>query len=70
MCSGTELSADAPADGAFTDTVSGIAVKVLVADGVKCDRCWFVKNDTVEDGEGGHLCARCASIVNNDFPTL
>ena len=70
ICSGTELSADAPADGAFTDTESGIAVKVKVADGVKCDRCWFVKKDTVEDGEGGHLCARCASIVNADFPAL
>ena len=52
------------------ETETGIAVKVEAMNGVKCDRCWFVKKDTVEDGEGGHLCARCASIVNADFPAL
>lgn len=70
MCSGVELSDAAPEEGAFTETESGIAVKVKTADGVKCDRCWFIRKDTCEDGEGGHLCARCAKIVNADFPSL
>ena len=70
ICSGVELSSDAPADGSFTETVSGIAVKVFTADGTKCDRCWFIRKDTCEDGEGGHLCKRCASIVSVEFPEL
>ena len=54
----------APVDPAvFTETVSGIAVKVMPAEGVKCDRCWAFTTDTVSDGEGC-LCARCNAIVN------
>ena len=70
ICSGVELSSDAPADGAFTETVSGIAVKVFTADGTKCDRCWFIRKDTCDDGEGGHLCKRCAAIVSVEFPEV
>lgn len=53
---------EAPA-GAFTDTESKIAVEVLPADGTKCDRCWYYSEDTSDDGEGQHLCPRCAAIV-------
>ena len=70
ICSGTVLSDGAPEDGAFTDTVSGIAVKVKAASGEKCDRCWFIKDDVTDDGDGQHLCARCARIVSADFPSL
>ena len=52
---------DAPAD-AFTETESGIAVKVTVAEGERCDRCWMHSTECVEDGEG-HLCPRCKAIV-------
>ncbi len=50
-------------ESAFTDTESGIAVVVAEADGVKCDRCWFVTDSAEDDGEGGHLCPRCAAIL-------
>jgi len=54
----------APIDPAvFTETVSGIAVKVMPAEGKKCDRCWAFSTECVEDGEGC-LCARCNAIVN------
>ncbi|MBQ8389117.1 MAG: isoleucine--tRNA ligase [Clostridia bacterium] len=52
---------DAPAD-AFNETESGIAVKVTVAEGERCDRCWMHSTECVEDGEG-HLCPRCKAIV-------
>ena len=52
---------DAPAD-AFTETESGIAVLVTVAEGERCDRCWMHSTECVEDGEG-HLCPRCKAIV-------
>ena len=70
ICSGVELSDAVPDADAFTETVSGIAVKVLTAEGVKCDRCWFIRKDTCEDGEGGHLCRRCTAIVSAEFPSL
>jgi len=52
----------APA-GTFTETQSGIAVKVEVAAGERCDRCWMHTENPVTDGEGV-LCPRCAAIVN------
>ena len=39
-----------------------LAVKVDLADGVKCDRCWMFSTETVEDGEG-HLCPRCRATL-------
>ena len=55
------VKGDAP-EGAFTETASGIAVKVTVADGERCDRCWLHSTDTVSDGEGV-LCRRCAAVI-------
>ena len=70
ICSEVKLCDGEPADGAFTETVSGIAVKVEAANGTKCDRCWFVTKDAADDGEGQHLCARCARIVKANFPEI
>ena len=58
------VKGSAPVDPAvFTETESGIAVKVMPAEGKKCDRCWAFSTECVEDGEGC-LCARCNAIVN------
>ena len=57
IVSQTELRLDASLeDGA-------LRTEVLAADGVKCDRCWMYSSDTEEDEEGGHLCARCRTIL-------
>ena len=61
----TVVKGVAPA-GAFTETVSGIAVLVESADGEKCDRCWMYVTAPIYDGEGderGCLCARCHKVV-------
>ncbi|MBO4212800.1 MAG: isoleucine--tRNA ligase, partial [Clostridia bacterium] len=55
------VKGDAP-EGAFTETASGIAVKVTVADGERCDRCWLHSTETISDGEGV-LCPRCAAVI-------
>ncbi len=57
------IKGEAPAD-AFTDTESGIAVKVTASTGTKCDRCWFYTDDSVDAGEGQHLCPRCSAIIS------
>ncbi len=41
----------------------GIGVKVSLADGQKCDRCWMRTTDGEDTQDGGHLCARCVRIV-------
>ncbi len=56
------VEGEAP-DDAFSDTESKIAVKVKPSSGYKCDRCWFYEEDAIETGDGQHLCARCAAIV-------
>jgi isoleucyl-tRNA synthetase len=70
ICSDVVLSTDAPAEGAFTETETGIAVKVDAMQGTKCDRCWYVKTDCEDLGEEQHLCARCMSIVKATFPEI
>ena len=56
------VNGDAP-EGAFTETQTGIAVKVEPADGQKCDRCWSYSTEGVTDEEGGFLCERCRKIL-------
>ena len=56
------VKGDAP-EGAFTETQTGIAVKVETADGHKCDRCWSYSTEGVTDEEGGFLCERCRKIL-------
>jgi isoleucyl-tRNA synthetase len=51
----------APA-GVFTETVSGIGLKVEVAAGERCDRCWMHTDAPISDGEGV-LCPRCAKVI-------
>jgi len=53
---------DAMPEGAFTETDSGIAVKVDVAEGCKCDRCWMYATEG-KQMEDGFLCFRCAEAV-------
>ncbi len=53
----------APAN-AYTETETGIAVLVELADGERCDRCWMHSAECVSDGEG-YLCPRCRAIVEN-----
>ncbi|MBQ8696196.1 MAG: isoleucine--tRNA ligase, partial [Clostridia bacterium] len=55
------LAGSAPAD-AFTETESGIAVKVEGADGCRCDRCWMYSTEG-KQVEDGFLCFRCAEAV-------
>ncbi|MBE6647720.1 MAG: isoleucine--tRNA ligase [Ruminococcaceae bacterium] len=58
----TVVKGEAP-EGAFTETQTGIAVKVENADGCKCGRCWSYSTEGVSDDEGGFLCERCRKIL-------
>ena len=57
------VKGDAP-EGAFTETQTGIAVKVEAADGHKCSRCWSYSENGEIDADGDFLCDRCKNILN------
>ncbi len=42
----------------------GGAVKVSVAIGEKCERCWHTTQDVGVDAKHPHVCQRCADILN------
>lgn len=58
----TVVKGEAP-EGAFTETQTGISVKVENADGCKCGRCWSYSTEGVTDDEGGFLCERCRKLL-------
>ena len=58
IVSGVKLEKGKAAEGALTETASGIGVLVEGADGCKCDRCWAYATEGKQDDEG-FLCAKC-----------
>ena len=42
---------------------SGVAVKVELAQGCKCDRCWTVVKKGQKTADGGFLCLRCLENI-------
>ena len=63
ITSGASVVCGEAPEGAFTETQTGIAVKVENADGCKCGRCWSYSTEGVTDDEGGFLCERCRKIL-------
>ncbi len=64
IVSGAKAAEGKGAEGAFTETESGIAVLVEKADGHKCDRCWSYSKQG-EMSEEGFICERCKNILNS-----
>ncbi len=62
IVSGVKVEMGKGAEGALTETATGIAVLVEGADGHKCDRCWAYATEGKQD-EDGFLCARCQKIL-------
>lgn len=44
-------------------TFKALAVKVAVADGEKCERCWIVTPEVGHDSEHPTLCKRCSEVL-------
>ena len=63
IVSGASLVLGKTPDGVFSETVSGIGVKVEPADGEKCARCWSYSTMGTHDEEGGFLCDKCRAII-------
>ena len=47
----------------LTEIEQGQEIRILPAEGVKCARCWLVKQDVGISGDHPDLCARCAAVV-------
>ncbi|HLJ65212.1 MAG TPA: class I tRNA ligase family protein, partial [Stellaceae bacterium] len=65
ITSGAKITTAAPPEGAFTlGDVPGVAVRVSVADGEKCQRCWKVLPEVGQIAAHPDLCGRCAEAVS------
>jgi isoleucyl-tRNA synthetase len=64
ITSGHDFKVAPPPPDAFQlPDVPGIAVKVTLAEGQKCDRCWRVLPDVGTHADHPTLCNRCADVV-------
>src|SRR5690606_26079181 len=52
----------APEDAMKLD---GLAVKVVPAEGDKCERCWNVTPEVGQNEKHPSICARCADVIEN-----
>ena len=52
-------------DGLEGLSLGGIKVKIVRAEGEKCERCWIYAESVGSDAQHPHLCARCASVVKD-----
>ncbi len=50
-------------DQLFSNTSNGYVIKIVKADGEKCERCWHWETDTGSNTEHPTLCGRCAEAV-------
>ncbi len=50
-------------DGKVCEHYNGVSVKVDVANGGKCERCWCFSAEVGQDEAHPTLCARCAAVV-------
>jgi isoleucyl-tRNA synthetase len=55
----------APADAFTLGDVPGVGVRVTLAPGEKCERCWRVLPEVGADKAHGDLCERCADAVES-----
>ena len=55
------------ADDSFVkgEEAQDLYIKVLHADGEKCERCWKYSTELGKDSEHPTLCPRCASVLKN-----
>ncbi len=61
----SQLSIEKGNEGKPCPNVPGISVKVLFAEGEKCERCWCYSQEVGHDHEHPTLCPRCAAVVKN-----
>lgn len=65
IVSQTELTnSDINGDDVMTGEQTGLKIKISVADGKKCDRCWIYAEDYTEEDDGTIICKRCGKILS------
>ena len=61
----SQVSVEKGTEGKPCPSSPGVSVKVLYADGEKCERCWCYSVEVGHDHDHPTLCPRCASVVKN-----
>ena len=60
-----EPLANAPAE-AWKGDMEGLAILVVKAQGIKCERCWIYTESAGTDPEHPGLCPRCTEVLRNN----
>jgi isoleucyl-tRNA synthetase len=68
--SGTVRTGTPPADWFALPDVAGVAARVTLAPGDKCQRCWRVLLEVGAQPGHADLCRRCAAVVAETSPDL
>ncbi|MEI7026767.1 isoleucine--tRNA ligase [Paenibacillus sp. y28] len=63
IVSRVEVYAPGTAPAPSASALKGVAVKVAVAEGDKCQRCWVVTPLVGQDEDYPHICPRCADVM-------
>ena len=48
------------------EELQDLYIKVVHADGEKCERCWKYSTEIGKDSNHPTLCPRCAAVLNNN----
>ncbi len=62
----TEVCIVSQAEVSADKTDEALQIKVLHADGAKCQRCWQWKTDIGANAKHADLCARCAEVMQKE----
>jgi isoleucyl-tRNA synthetase len=64
IVSSVSLLKDKKLDGGFeSEKVEGLSIKIEVARGEKCERCWIHERSVGSDSEHPNICARCQKAL-------
>ncbi len=55
--------ADAPGDAVTDPALSGAAIRIEKAAGVKCARCWMYSEEIGQNPDFPDVCPRCSSVL-------
>jgi isoleucyl-tRNA synthetase len=65
-----ELAAAAGAGAQKSESLPGLNVRVLRADGAKCERCWNYSTHVGENADYPTVCERCVKALTEIEETM
>ena len=65
LVSALQIGGEAPAEVLAEASESGITVRIALAAGQKCERCWHYETDIGQHSDHPTLCGRCLAVLGS-----